>query len=197
MTVVTLASQSAARASLLAAAGVPFHTVSAGVDEDALKQGLLAEGVGPRDIADALAEAKAVKVSARRPGLVIGADQTLDLDGVLYDKARTEAEARERLLAMRGQTHKLHSAVVVAQDGQPIWRELSTASLRMRTFTAAFLDGYMRRQASVVTSSVGGYHLEGEGLQLFDRIDGDYFTILGLPMLGLLDLLRRHGVLEP
>lgn len=197
MTVVTLASQSAARASLLAAAGVPFQTVTAGVDEDALKAGLLAEGVGPRDIADALAEAKAVKVSARRPGLVIGADQTLDLAGVLHDKAKTAAEARERLLAMRGQTHKLHSAVVVAQDGQPIWRELSTASLRMRAFTEDFLDGYMRRQASVVTSSVGGYHLEGEGLQLFDRIDGDYFTILGLPMLGLLDLLRRHGVLEP
>lgn len=197
MTIVTLASQSAARAQLLAAAGVPFQTVTAGVDEDALKAGLLAEGVGPRDIADALAEAKAVKVSARRPGLVIGADQTLDLNGVLYDKAKTAAEARERLLAMRGQTHKLHSAVVVAQDGQPIWREVSTASLRMRMFTDAFLEGYMRRQASVVLSSVGGYHLEGEGLQLFDRIDGDYFTILGLPMLGLIELLRQHGVLEP
>ncbi len=197
MTVVTLASQSAARAQLLAAAGVPFQTAPAGVDEDALKAGLLADGLGPRDIADALAEAKAVKVSSRRPGLVIGADQTLDLDGVLYDKARTPAEARERLLAMRGQTHRLHSAVVVAKDGEPIWRELSTAALRMRTFTTAFLDGYMRRQASVVVSSVGGYHLEGEGLQLFDRIDGDYFTILGLPMLGLMELLRRHGVLEP
>jgi septum formation protein len=176
---------------------VPFQTVTAGVDEDALKAGLLAEGVGARDIADALAEAKAVKVSNKRSGLVIGADQTLEFDGKLYDKARTAIEARERLTAMRGQVHKLHSAVVVAQDGQPIWRELSTASLRMRTFTTAFIDGYMRRQASVVLSAVGGYHLEGEGLQLFDRIDGDYFTILGLPMLGLMDLLRRHGVLEP
>jgi len=197
MTTVTLASQSAARAQLLAAAGVPFTTMVAGVDEDALKAGLLAEGLSPRDIADALAEAKAVRVSARRTGLVIGADQTLDLDGALYDKARTPAEARERLLVLRGKTHKLHSAVVVAQDGQPIWREVETASLRMRPFTDAFVEDYLRRQASVVLSSVGCYQLEGEGLQLFDRIEGDYFTILGLPMLGLLDLLRRYEVLEP
>jgi len=197
MTTVTLASQSAARAQLLAAAGVPFTTMVAGVDEDALKAGLLAEGLSPRDIADALAEAKAVRVSARRTGLVIGADQTLDLDGALYDKARTPAEARERLLVLRGKTHKLHSAVVVAQDGQPIWREVEAASLRMRPFTDAFVEDYLRRQASVVLSSVGCYQLEGEGLQLFDRIEGDYFTILGLPMLGLLDLLRRYEVLEP
>ncbi len=195
MTTVTLASQSAARAQLLAAAGVPFTTAVAGVDEDALKAGLLAEGVGPRDIADALAEAKAVRVSAKRPGLVIGADQTLDLDGVLYDKARTVAEARERLAMLRGKSHKLHSAVVVAQDGQPIWRLVDTASLRMRPFTDAFIEDYLRRQASVVLSSVGCYQLEGEGVQLFDRIDGDFFTILGMPMLGLLDLLRRHGAL--
>jgi septum formation protein len=196
MTTVTLASQSAARAQLLAAAGVPFTTTIAGVDEDALKAGLLAEGVGPRDIADALAEAKAVRVSTKRSGLVIGADQTLDLDGALYDKAHSVAEARGRLATLRGKTHKLHSAVVVARDGQPIWRELDTASLRMRPFTDAFIDDYLRRQASAVLSSVGCYQLEGEGVQLFDRIDGDFFTILGMPMLGLLDLLRRYGVLD-
>ena len=196
MTQLTLASQSAARAQLLANAGAPFQTAAAGVDEDALKAGLLAEGVSPRDVADALAEAKAVKVSNKRPGLVIGADQTLDLGGALYDKARTVAEARERLQTLRGQTHKLHSAVVVAQDGAPIWREVSTATLRMRPFTDEFLEHYLRQQGSSVLSSVGCYMLEGEGVQLFDRIDGDYFTILGLPMMGLLDLLRRHGVLE-
>lgn len=196
MTQLTLASQSAARAQLLGAAGAPFQTASAGVDEEALKAGLLAEGVGPRDIADALAEAKAVKVSTKRPGLVIGADQTLDLDGALYDKARSTTEARERLRTLRGKTHKLHSAVVVAQDGAPIWREVSTATLRMRPFTDEFLENYLRQQGSSVLSSVGCYMLEGEGVQLFDRIEGDYFTILGLPMMGLLDLLRRHGVLE-
>lgn len=196
MTQLILASQSAARAQLLGNAGAPFQTASAGVDEDALKASLLAEGVGPRDIADALAEAKAVKVSKKRSGLVIGADQTLDLDGVLYDKARTVAEARERLQTLRGKTHKLHSAVVVAQDGVPIWRDISTASLRMRPFTDEFLENYLRQQGSAVLSSVGCYMLEGEGVQLFDKIDGDYFTILGLPMMGLLDLLRRYAVLE-
>lgn len=196
MTQVTLASQSAARAQLLAAAGVPFQTTSAGVDEDSLKAGLLAENVTPRDIADALAEAKAVRASARRAGLVVGADQTLDLDGRLFDKARTLAEARERLQALRGRSHKLHSAVVVAQDGEPIWRDLKTATLSMRAFSDAFLDEYLRVQGSQVLSSVGCYQLESEGVQLFDRIDGDYFTILGLPMLGLLDLLRRYEVLE-
>lgn len=196
MTQLTLASQSAARAQLLGNAGAPFQTASAGVDEDALKASLLAEGLGPRDIADALAQAKAVKVSRKRSGLVIGADQTLDLDGVLYDKARTVAEARERLQTLRGKTHKLHSAVVVAQDGVPIWRDTSTASLRMRPFTDEFLENYLRQQGSAVLSSVGCYMLEGEGVQLFDKIDGDYFTILGLPMMGLLDLLRRYAVLE-
>jgi septum formation protein len=196
MTQVTLASQSAARAQLLAAAGVPFQTASAGVDEDSLKAGLLAENVTPRDIADALAEAKAVRASARRPGLVVGADQTLDLDGRLFDKARTLAEARERLQALRGRSHKLHSAVVVAKDGEPIWRDLKTATLSMRPFSDAFLDEYLQVQGSQVLSSVGCYQLESEGVQLFDRIDGDYFTILGLPMLGLLDLLRRYEVLE-
>ena len=124
---IILASTSAIRVHLLTAAGVPFEAVPAGVDETTIKDALLAEGLGPRDIADALAEAKAVKVSSRRQGLVIGADQTLDFQGVLIDKSDNVDEARARLLEMRGKTHKLHCAMVVARDGTPIWREVVTS----------------------------------------------------------------------
>lgn len=197
MTALVLASKSAARAALLSAAGVAFETAGAGVDEDALKAGLLGEGLGPRDIADALAEAKAVKVSAARPGaLVIGADQTLDLDGALFDKPVSIAQAAERLKMFRGRTHKLHSAVVVARDGAPIWRTVDTARLTMRTFSDAWLDGYLARGGENLLSSVGAYQLECEGVQLFERVEGDYFTILGLPLFGLFDLLRRHGAMS-
>ena len=193
---VTLASKSPARAKLLADAGVVFDTVSPGVDEQAVKEGLLAEGTCPRDMADALAELKAVRASSRRPGLVIGADQTLDLDDVLVDKAETLAEAREWLMELRGKSHVLHSAVVVARDGQPIWREIKSAKLRMRSFSDEFLDDYLAREGEAILGSVGCYRIEGLGLQLFERVDGDHFTIVGLPMLGLLDLLRRHGALQ-
>ena len=193
---VVLASRSEARAALLRGAGVPFETAGSGVDEAAVKAALLAEGASPRDVADALAEAKAVKVSARRPGaLVIGADQTLDLHGRLFDKPETRGEARSRLMELRGETHALHSGVVAARDGAPIWREVATARLTMRSFSEAWLDGYLERGGEALLSSVGAYQLEAEGVQLFSRISGDYFTILGLPLLGLLDLLRRHGVL--
>lgn len=194
---ITLASQSSARQMVLKAAGVAFEVTVAGVDEAAAKDGLLARGAGPREVADALAELKAVKVSKDRPGLVIGADQTLDLDGRLFDKAATLEEARERLSALRGKTHKLHSAVVVAEDGVPIWREVPAASLTMRAFSDGFLDGYLARHGEAILSSVGCYRLEDEGVQLFERIEGDYFTILGLPLMGLLDLLRAHGELAP
>ena len=192
-TPVVLASTSAIRQQILRAAGVAFEAVAAGVDETSAKDSLLAEGVGPRDIADALAEAKAVKISRRRPGLVIGADQTLDFEGRLIDKAESVGEARERLQMLRGRTHKLHCGMVVARDGQPIWREVVTTTLRMRPFTDDYLDGYLERNGPEVLSSVGCYQLEGEGIQLFDRIEGDYFAILGLSLIPLLDLLRRHG----
>jgi septum formation protein len=195
VTSVVLASQSASRAAILRGAGVDFETASPGVDEAAAKASLLAEGATPRDVADALAELKAVRVSLRRPGLVIGADQTLDLEGALYDKAESVGEARERLKTFRGKRHKLHAAVVVALDGAPIWREVDTASLTMRPFSDAYLEGYLARNGEAVLASVGCYQLEGEGAQLFERIDGDYFSILGLPLMGLLDLLRRHGAL--
>jgi septum formation protein len=193
---VILASKSAARRALLAGAGVTHEADVAGVDEEAVKTTLLADGATPRDVADALAELKAIKVSAKRSGLVIGADQTLDLDGTLYDKAETLEAARERLKALRGKTHKLHSAVVVAKDGAPIWRELATASLTMRDFSDAFLDEYLATEGDQALGSVGCYRLEGPGAQLFSKIEGDYFAILGLPLLGLLDLLRRHGELR-
>lgn len=195
MTPVVLASQSATRGALLSGAGVQFTQERAGVDEAAVKASLAAEGASPRDIADALAELKAVRVSARTPGLVIGADQTLDLDGMVVSKAGTVAGARAALLALRGRTHALHSAVVVAQHGAPIWRTVESASLSMRPFSDAFLDDYLAREGEAVLETVGGYRVEGPGVQLFTRIDGDHVAILGLPLLGLLDLLRRHGVL--
>jgi septum formation protein len=193
MSKVILASKSTARAQLLAGAGVAFEVAGSGVDEDAIKQRLLVDGAGPREVALTLARTKALAVSAGRPGLIIGADQTLDLDGVLIDKAPTLADARERLQALRGRLHQLHSGVAVAEGGAIRWSEVQSAGLAMRDFSDAFLDDYLARNADAALSSVGGYQLEGEGLQLFDQIDGDYFTILGLPMLGLLTLLREDG----
>ncbi|WP_419253476.1 Maf family protein [Caulobacter sp. ErkDOM-YI] len=195
-TPVTLASKSSARQAILRNAGIDFEAVVASVDEDATKAGLLAEGASPRDVADALAELKAVKISSKRPGLVIGADQTLDFAGRLIDKVETLDQARALLLDLRGQTHKLHSAVVVARDGKPIWRVVQSAKLSVRPFSDAWLEGYLERRGEHILHCVGCYELESEGVQLFDAIDGDYFTILGLPLVGLLDFLRLHGALE-
>jgi septum formation protein len=192
---VVLASKSAARRAVLEGAGVPFEVAVAGVDEEAVKAALLAQGASPREIADALAELKAIRVSRSRPQFVVGADQTLEFEGRLYDKAETLDEARERLKTLRGKPHKLHSAVVVAKEGAPIWREISTATLTMRPFSDAFLDDYLTVEGEAALGSVGCYRLEGPGAQLFSQIEGDYFGILGLPLLGLLDLLRRHRVL--
>lgn len=191
----TLASKSAARAAVLTGAGVPFETAGSEVDEDQVKRALLAEGAGPKEIAEALAEEKAAAVSLARPGLVIGADQTLDLAGELYDKVGTVEEARERLRRLRGKPHQLHSAVVVAEAGQVVWRETASATLTMREFSDAFLESYLAEEGEAALGSVGCYRLEGPGAQLFSKIQGDYFAILGLPLIGLLELLRRRGVL--
>jgi len=192
---IILASKSAARTAVLRGAGIAFETAVSGVDEDAVKTGMLAEGASPRDVADALAELKAVKISRNRQGFVIGADQTLEFEGGLYDKAETVEAARDRLKMLRGKPHRLHSAVVVAKDGAAIWRELDTATLTMRDFSDDFLEAYLAEEGEAALGSVGCYRLEGPGAQLFSKIDGDYFAILGLPVLGLLDLLRRHGAL--
>lgn len=192
---IILASKSAARTAVLKGAGVAFETVVSGVDEDAVKTDLLAQGRSPAEVADALAELKAVKISQSRPGLVIGADQTLEFEGELYDKVETVEAARERLNLLRGKPHRLHSAVAVARDGQPIWRELATCTLTMRDVTDGFLEAYLLAEGEDALGSVGCYRLESHGAQLFSRIEGDYFAILGLPLLGLLDLLRRQGAL--
>jgi septum formation protein len=192
---IVLASQSSARRAVLTGAGVAHEAVVAGVDEDAAKAELLSQGAGPRAVADALAELKALAVSRAREGFVIGADQTLDLDGELYDKAADLAAARARLRLLRGRTHRLHSAVVVAKGGAAIWREVVSASLTMRDFSDAFLEAYLAEEGPHALGSVGCYRLEGPGAQLFSKIEGDYFAILGLPLIGLMDLLRRHGEL--
>jgi len=191
-----LASTSSARRAVLEGAGVPFEAVRSGVDEDATKAALLAGGAGPKAIAEALAAEKALAVSTARAGLVIGADQTLELDGRLYDKVETPAAARARLAELRGRVHLLHSAVAIAEDGRTVWAETVTATLAMRVFSDAFLNDYLAREGDAALGSVGCYRLEGMGVQLFEAIDGDYFTILGLPLMGLLELLRARGVLR-
>jgi septum formation protein len=190
----TLASTSAIRRQILTNAGVAFDAVGAQVDEDALKVGLRAEGFSPRDQADHLAEAKAVKVSRARSGLVLGCDQILALDGVALDKADTLEEAALRLRALRGKTHVLECAAVMARDGIPIWRLVKTARLTMRDFSDAFLNEYLHQYGQDALASVGCYQYEGAGAHLFSRVDGDYFAILGLPLLEVLDVLRNHGV---
>lgn len=193
----TLASKSTARAQVLAGAGIAFETAGSGVDEDAVKARMLAKGATPAEVAGALAAEKALAVSRGRGGLVIGADQTLDLDGRLYDKVGDLEAARARLAALRGRTHRLHSAVALARDGAVVWAERPAAALTMRDFSDAFLDDYLATEGQAALGSVGCYRLEGPGVQLFSAIEGDYFTILGLPLMGLLETLRREGALIP
>lgn len=192
---IVLASKSLARRAVLEGAGVPVEIAGSGVDEDVTKTALKDRGATPKRIAEALAEEKALAVSRSRPEFVIGADQTLELAGALYDKVETLAEARDRLQHLRGKTHQLHSAVVVAQGGRVVWREVETATLTMRDFSDAFLEDYLRSEGAAALGSVGCYRLEGPGAQLFASIEGDYFAILGLPLLGLLGFLREHGAL--
>jgi septum formation protein len=192
---ILLASASASRATLLRNAGVVFEAVSSGVDEAVIKTRLLNAGEGPAAIAETLAEAKALAVSADDRRLVIGADQTLDLDGELVDKASCVEEVRDRLRRLRGRTHLLHSAAVLVRNGAIVWRSLSSPQMTMRAFSDDFLEDYLARQGEAVLSSVGCYHLEGVGAQLFERVEGDQFAVLGLPLIQLLAALRDEAAL--
>ena len=182
---------------LLRAAGVAFESVAPSVDESEIKSSLLARGAGARDIADALAEMKAAQVSRRRPGaLVLGSDQTLELaDGTMLDKPEGRAGAEDHLRRLSGATHRLHCGAVIAEGGRAVWRVVDTARLSMRRLSDTFIADYLDREGDAVLGSVGAYRLEGLGAQLFTRVEGDHFTILGLPLLPVLDYLRVRGVL--
>jgi septum formation protein len=195
---IILASTSRARREMLAAAGVAFTVEAADVDEPAIRKTLLAakSAATPPQIADALARAKAEDVSQRHKGLlVIGGDQVLALGTELLTKSKDEAAARATLKKLRGMTHELHSAVALAVDGRVLWTHTGTARLKMRDFSDAFLEEYLTRARDRIGQSVGAYELEGLGVQLFDKIEGDYFTILGLPLLPLLAELRAYGMI--
>ena len=194
--ILVLASTSRSRASMLTAAGVPYETVPASVDEVTLRTSMEAEGFGAEEIADALAELKACRVSGSREGrLVLGADQVLSCGGRILSKPDSLDAARSQLKALRGSEHVLISAAVLAKDSVPIWRCTANAALRMRDFSDDFLEEYLEREGDAVCKSVGAYRLEAMGCQLFETISGDYFTILGLPLLPLLRQLRELGIL--
>ena len=192
---IILASGSASRKALLAGAGVLAETVKPLIDEESAKAAMRAEGVSIRDQAMALAELKALKVSSQRPGLVIGGDQMLALGERAFDKPADLADARRHLEALSGQSHRLETAIVIAQDGAIVWKHLARPKLTMRALSEDFISSYLERTGEDVLSTVGGYKLEGLGSQLFTAIEGDYFSILGLPLLPLLDYLRTRGVL--
>ncbi len=189
-----LASRSAARRAMLSGAGVPFEAEDAGVDEDAIKAAL--SNHAPTDLALELAQAKALAVSERdKDAWVLGSDQILAFDGGRVSKAKSLPEARTRLSAMRGRTHDLHSAVALARGGSIVWAGIDTARMTMRDFSDRFLDAYLVAEGEGLLASVGSYRLEGMGAQLFERVEGDYFTVLGMPLWPVLTELRRAGVI--
>ena len=189
MTRLTLASASKSRARLLENAGVPFTVRPANIDEDAVK----ASGADGRAVAEKLAELKAIAVAGE---LVLGADQMLVCDGRLMSKAATLDEAAQQLRMLRGRRHVLVSAVVLASNAAPVWRHVEESTLWMRDFSDAFLESYLAAEGAAMLGGVGCYRYEGAGAQLFARVEGDYFSILGLPLVPLLAALREHGVIE-
>jgi len=191
-----LASGSGIRAQLLRGAGLDFPVQVPRVDEAAIRAALMAEGAGPRDIADALAEAKAQKISQKHHGCyVLGCDQILACDDVIYAKPDSMAQAVAQLQSLGGKTHHLYSALVIYENGQPIWRHIGHARLTMRTATPSYLADYVARNWPSIQHSVGGYKIEEEGIRLFTDIEGDTFTIQGLPLLPLVNYLIIKGVI--
>lgn len=193
-----LASGSEIRAQLLQQVNVPFRVRKAPVDEDALKAGLLAEGISPRDLSDALAEAKAQRIGMKEPdALVLGCDQILELDGAVLSKPKDRDEAADQLRRLSGKRHILYSAAVIFHEARPIWRLIGESRLTMRDLSDDGINGYLDRNWPKVSYCVGAYQVESEGLRLFSRIEGDYFSILGLPMTGLLTFLIDRKVITP
>lgn len=192
---IILASGSASRRALLRGAGVNAETVPPLVDEDAAKLAMRDEGLSVRDQAMQLAELKAQKVSASHPGLVIGGDQMLALGDEAFDKPRDLDGARTHLRRLSGRAHTLETAIAIAEDGQLVWRHLARPKMTMRHLSDTFIEAYVETCGDALLTTVGAYQLEGPGAQLFSRIEGDYFSILGLPLLPLLDYLRTRGVL--
>ena len=192
-TTLLLASQSQIRLTLLQNAGLTVTAHPARIDEEAIRASLQSDNAKPRDVADTLAELKARKLAQRHPdALVLGCDQVLALNDQIYAKPSTLQEARTHLTQLRNQTHHLHSALVLYHRAEPIWRHIGTAKLTMHNFSDTYLDAYLQRGWPEISHSVGGYQLESEGIRLFSAVEGDYFTILGLPLLPLLAYLKQR-----
>ena len=192
-----LASRSPIRAKLLQQSGIEFESVSALVDEEMMKAAMLAEQAPHRDIADKLAEIKALKVSQKNLGrFVLGCDQILSFDGKVFSKPKDQSDLRKQLSVLKSGTHELFSAAVICQDAKPIWRFIGKARLTMRDFSETFLDNYIEQNWKLVENCVGGYQIEGEGIRLFQRLDGDYFSILGMPLLEITSYLTERGVIK-
>lgn len=191
-----LASSSEIRAQLLRSAGLAVQIAPARIDEEAIRQSLESAAAPPREVADHLAEAKALKQSARHPGaMVLGADQVLELQGEIFAKPESPDQAIAHLRALSGQTHRLLSALVVVQDARPIWRHLAEVRLTMHPLSDAFIADYVARNWDSIRHAVGCYKLEEEGVRLFSAIEGDYFAVLGLPLIEFLNWLRARGEL--
>lgn len=194
---IVLASSSPFRALILKNAGLEFTQDSPNIDERAVEEPLQNTGTTPADIAEILSEVKALDVSARHPGaLVIGGDQTLSLDDEQLHKPEDMEQARRQLLAMSGKTHELNSGVVFARDGQILWSHVAIAHMHMRKLTPEFIGRHLSMVGDIALKSVGAYQIEGPGIQLFEKIDGDYFTIIGMPILPMLKKLRELGEID-
>lgn len=192
-----LASGSSIRQQMLQNAGIEFHTEVARIDEGSVKASLLAAGANPVDVADRLAEMKALRISGKNPGaIVIGSDQVLEFDGQILSKPKDLPAARTQLCQLRGKTHKLLSAAVIAKDSTVTWRHVGKVRLKMRDFSDEYLTDYLGRLGSDALNTVGSYKLEAEGIRLFERIDGDYFTVLGMPLLEILNHLTTIGAIN-
>lgn len=192
---IILASGSKIRATLLENAGVNFRVQTSRVDEDAFKESMRAEGMSPMDQADYLAQMKSEKVSSQAKGLVLGADQMLSLEGRGFDKPKSRDEAFERLKEFSGKTHYLECAAVISENGEAVWRYVARPRLTMRKLSEEYINTYLDQIGDAAFESVGAYQLEGLGVQLFSSIEGDYFSILGLPLLQILDYLRERSVI--